>query len=370
MEEEVVRMLDWSAGKEAGPLSVEIWPTHRCNLHCAMCGTWASRRRAPSGDSYDPSSDEASELPEEKLIELVGDAVRMGAKRFLLTGGGEPFVRKSTTMKVMIAIKDGGAFGNINTNGTLLSEEDVRRIVEMGWDMVMISLDGSDAHVHDSLRGVQGTFSRVERTLGSFKRAKAEMRSELPKMVFNSVITNFNYSKIVGIVELAAKYGVEDITFMPLIGYDDGIRKLELDDAQKAELSRIIPGVIDAARKLDVNTNLRSLESFYGKHDAHTAKVDAIGARPSGVAALDCYEPFLHLLIKPNGEVSCCCMVDSVKDDVRDKSLKDVWSGAMFKELRAASLDRAPLTDCKNCVFSQSKRNSEIRSELESRMLP
>lgn len=368
MKDEIARMLEWSAGKEAGPLSVEIWPTHRCNLHCSMCGTWASRRKTRDGDGYDPSSDESSELSEERLLEVVNDAIGMGAKRFLLTGGGEPFVRKAATMGIMSLIKARGAFGNINTNGTLLSEEDVKGIVGMGWDMVMISLDCSDARVHDAIRGVTGTFSRVERTLEFFKKAKEEMRSCLPKIVFNSVITNSNYGRIAGLVELAAKYGVENITFMPLIGYDESVRKLELDDTQKAELSRIIPGAVEAARRLGVNTNLRSLEPLYGKRDERATNADATRARPSGFAGFYCYEPFLHLLIKPNGEVSCCCMVDSVKDDIREKSLEDVWSGAMFRELRAAFLGRTPLPDCRNCVFSQSERNFEIMTELESRM--
>ncbi len=368
MKEKIERLLKWSNGHEVGPLSVEIWPTNRCNLRCIMCGTWASRRNLEkSGIKYNVQDEIKSELSDKKLFEVLLESIELGAKEFLITGGGEPFVRRNITLQMMKEIKKHSLFGNLNTNGTLMESKDVSQIIEMSWDMIMFSLDGHNPKIHDYIRNVSGTFDKVVNILNEFKRLKKESNSETPKIVFNTVLTNKNYKDISQMIEFARDVECENITFIPLIAYDESVKILELNKTQKSEFYDLIPSFIDKSKEVGISTNLEDIRNQFIKD---TVKMDdiiltEIESLPAGnFSSLPCFEPFLHVLIKPNGEVSCCCMVDSLKESLKEKSLKEIWYGKIFQEFRDSFLKKKLPKDCKTCVFSQFIRNREIRKRL------
>jgi len=368
MEDKIKKLLEWSTGKKVGPLSIEIWPTNRCNLKCAMCGTWASRRRLEkAGVHYNPQNEINSELSDERVIEIIKESIELGAKNFLITGGGEPFVRRDATLKMILEIKKHSLFGNLNTNGTLISDEDALQIVKMEWDIIMFSVDGHNAEVHNYIKNVSGSFEKVVETLKKFKELKKEFGFDKPKIVFNTVVTNKNYNNLFEIIEFASTVGCEDITFIPLIVYDEYIKSLGLDETQNSEFYNLIPSSVDKSKELGINTNLEDIRNQFIEDttkmdDVILSEIKSLPGRE--FASLPCFQPFLHLLIKPDGEVTCCCMVDSLKDNLKNKSLKEIWYGKKFEYFRNKFLEKELPEDCKTCVFSQFVRNKELRTKL------
>jgi len=299
MEEKIERLLKWSKNKTSGPYLLEVWPTNRCNLRCLMCGTWASRRRLEEeGIPYNPKEEMKQEVTDIRFLELVDEANELGVKRCLLTGGGEPFIRKELTLDLMEKIKEYGMFGNINTNATLISDDDVKRIIDMEWDMVMVSIDAPDPETNDFIRGLNGAFHRIKRTLLNFKREKKRVGSEKPRIVFNTVLTNRIHDKIGKMIRFAHQTGCEDITFIPLIVYDEKVRILEMNS---------------------------------------------------------------------NGEATACCMLENSPENIKRKSMRDIWFGRYFTSLRRDFINKNIRMECKNCVFSQYVRNGEIRRMLSTK---
>jgi MoaA/NifB/PqqE/SkfB family radical SAM enzyme len=366
MEERVERLKKWLKDK-AGPFLIEIWPTNRCNLNCMMCGTWANRRKLEErGIKYNPVEEMKSEVSEDGLIKLVEEAKRLNAKEFLITGGGEPFIRKNTTLKLMKEIKVGGLFGNLNTNGTLLTEEDVNEIVEISWDMIMFSIDAPDAEIHDNIRGVKGSFEKTKKNLLAFKKAKKSLRSDKPKIVFNTVLNNKIYDKIDKLIEFASKVDCEDITFIPLIPYDELARKIELNDYQKLKLEKNIKKLVDISKKFGISTNLDKLNFSISGGKMNKAIFEEIKNSPKDLVHSPCFEPFLHFLIKANGEATFCCMLENSPENIKDRYLKEIWFGEYFAEQRKNFINKIIRDECKFCVFSQFIRNKEIRKELHN----
>lgn len=368
MKEKLNRLVKWSTGKKVGPLSIEIWPTNRCNLKCIMCGTWASRRKLEKvGTAYNPRDEIKSELSNKKLVEIIEQSVELGAERFLITGGGEPFVRKDATLRMMREIKKHSLFGNLNTNGTLISHQDALQIIEMQWNMIMFSIDGHNAEIHDYIRNVAGTFDKIVNILNEFKKLKKEFGLEKPKIVFNTVIINKNYKTIPSMIEFASDAECEDITFIPLITYDENVKTLELNKTQNSEFYNLIPSLIDKSKEVGINTNLEDIGNQFIKDttkmdDAILSEIESLPK--DEFTSLPCFQPFLHLLIKPHGEVTCCCMVDSLNEKISERSLKEVWYGEAFEGFRNKFLQKELPEDCKTCVFSQLIRNRELRKKL------
>jgi MoaA/NifB/PqqE/SkfB family radical SAM enzyme len=366
MEEKIERLKMWLKGK-AGPFLIEIWPTNRCNLRCIMCGTWANRRKMEEkGIKYNPNEEMKNEVSEERLLNLVEESKELGAREFLITGGGEPFIRKTTTLKLMEKIKALNLFGNLNTNGTLLTKGDINKIIDIEWDMMMFSIDAPDANTHDYIRGLRGCFEKAKENLLLIKKEKKKLKKEKPKIVFNTVLSNKIYDKIDKLIEFASEVGCEDITFIPLIPYDEQARKIELSEKQKLRLEEKKENLIKISKKFGINTNLAELNFSVLSDRMSEAILKEIENSPKDLIHSPCFEPFLHLLVKANGETTFCCMMENSPENIKEKSLEQIWFGDYFNEQRRNFINKNVRKECEFCVFSQFTRNREIRGELLS----
>jgi MoaA/NifB/PqqE/SkfB family radical SAM enzyme len=368
MEEKIQRLIEWAKGKKVGPLSLELWPTNRCNLRCIMCGTWANRRRAEEkGIIYNPEKEKERELPDEVWLKITEEAIQLGAKEFLITGGGEPLVRKETTLKLMEKIKQYDTFGTLNTNGTLFSPTDIKKVISFGWDMIIFSVDAPNAKIQDFIKNVPGTFNRVKKILLEFKKQKRKRKTDKPKIVFNTVVLNKNFEYLPKLVKFASSVDCESITFIPLIVFDKFVEKYKLSSKQNSKLRKVLKEVDILSKKFGIHTNACDILNFQQDERIDEIIKKEISSFPPSLTSAACYEPFLHLLITPEGEATACCMLagKGTKVDWSKTKLKEVWFGEWFDKLRQQFIKKELSTECGNCVFSQFRRNEEIRQKLQ-----
>ena len=135
------RVRRWDAEGALGPLTLELYPTLRCNLDCAFCDT-TDRHRPP-----------VNELPLSRHLEIVEEAAAMGVRRVFILGGGEPLMARQVTPALMHRVKALGMEGVLTTNGTILPPELVQQLLDDGWDELHVSIDGPSPEIHDALRG-------------------------------------------------------------------------------------------------------------------------------------------------------------------------------------------------------------------------
>ncbi len=124
------------------PWAILIDPTAACNLHCTGC--WA----AEYGKNLS--------LPYETLASVVEQGKKLGTFVYLFSGG-EPLVRKDDIIKLCKANPD-CAFLSF-TNGTLVDEEFVEQIAEVGNFVPAFSIEGYE-DATDMRRG-EGTYEKV-----------------------------------------------------------------------------------------------------------------------------------------------------------------------------------------------------------------
>ena len=370
MNEQISRLIKWSKPETSTPYSIEIHPTNLCNLNCLMCGTrYAYRQKIKEKPSFKPEHEIPFEITKERWLKLVDEAYKLNVKKWLITGGGEPMLRKYITLSLIKKIKDYGMYGNMNTNGALFTMEDAEKVVLSEWDMIMFSIDGV-GKTHDFIRNVPGTFDKVFKTMMNFKNLKKKYKKNNPQIIFNSVIKNKNYNALSDIIKLSHKVGCQDITFIPLIKFGEFGIKLDLSENEKKAFEKSLPSLIKLAAKYDINTNL---ESFSPSTLDDTSNMDKVimekSKKEKGFLAVPCYEPFLNLVIRMDGKISPCCMLVNHEENIKNKSLKEIWQGNYFTGLREQLRSEELPQGCKTCVHSQFMHNQELREELRNHIL-
>src|SRR5271170_2095069 len=118
--------------------------TKGCNLRCIHCRASATELSSPSDLSTQAARD-------------IIDQIAAASSPILVLSGGEPLFRKDIFQLARYGT-DKGLRVALATNGTLVTKQVARKIVDSGVRRVAISLDGADAITHDTFRGIPGAF--------------------------------------------------------------------------------------------------------------------------------------------------------------------------------------------------------------------
>lgn len=340
---EIERLLAWRRGERPGPLRLHLPVTERCNLGCLSC--YMGQR---GGGAVEP------EMSDELLLTVVDSAVELGVEEFYLVGG-EPFVRRSVTLRMMERIKASGARGELTTNGTRLRDEDVDRIIAMGWDMLQVSVDGADASTNDLLRPPAGTFEAALGTLERFQAAKSRLGSSRPRICVATVVSRHNVHQLPSILDLAADRGAEEVTFQALKDMSARFGELELDATMRDELDRTARAAQVRAGTRGVATNagdLRQPELLEDMVALDRVMGDEIDDVTDPLFRAHCFTPFTTLVVHFDGRVSPCWEWRGPElGNVRDTTLADIWHGTVFQAWRDGFTDRRMPDHCSRCCL-------------------
>ena len=120
---------------------IRISLTDSCNLKCKYCRP-----------NFSSKLTHADILTYEEILRLCQSLVKLGIKRFKLTGG-EPLLRKdSVAFLQRLKALDGVEQVTLTTNGTMLREQ-LPSLKTIGIDGINISLDSCDAKTYAEITG-------------------------------------------------------------------------------------------------------------------------------------------------------------------------------------------------------------------------
>lgn len=188
--------------------SVVVWNVTRgCNLRCLHCYANARTTRDPD------------ELTAEEGEAFMDDLAAYGVPVLILSGG-EPLVRPDLLDLAAYGVSRGLRMV-VSTNGTLLTEDAVAGLRDVGVAYVGVSVDGEEGH-HDRLRGVQGAFRQ---TLDGIRRCRdAGLRVGL-----RFTVTQYNADALPGVLELARRERIPRLCVYHLVYAGRGARLREGD---------------------------------------------------------------------------------------------------------------------------------------------
>ena len=303
----------------------------------------------------------SEELPADLVLKLVDEAAALGVHDWILGGGGELMLRADLVMNLCARIRERGMNGSIQTNGTCFSEKDLTSLVEMGWRDVRISIDSAMREINDDIR-CKGAYEKAVATIRALNRIRNSRNTTACRVSIISVVTSLNCesSQLELLVRMAHEFDCS-LVLVPLSSYGETTRRFELSPGQERDLRDAMGHALAVSRQLNVETNLGMfLEGIRPQQramDLFSAPEVTFSPRTM------CYEPWLSLVIKPNGQAGPCCTMDyfADADNVRDKSLSEIWYGGYMEGVRRAILAGKPPSYCVDCPTNQILENASIQ---------
>jgi radical SAM protein with 4Fe4S-binding SPASM domain len=195
---------------------IVVWNlTRTCNLKCQHCYTDSANRR------YE------GELNTEQCRAVLDDLAAFKVPAVLFSGG-EPLTRPDL-FELAAYARGKGLHVVLSTNGTLISREAARRLKELEFAYVGISLDSAFPEVHDRFRGVSGAF---DRTMRGFRHCVDEGQ----KVGLRLTLTRETCENLDEIFDLIEREGINRACFYHLCpsGRGKDLYRMDPEQSRKA----------------------------------------------------------------------------------------------------------------------------------------
>ena len=291
--------------EERFPPHLEIELNYSCNLRCPMC-TWSIENTIEKKEDW---------FPFEDYKKILKEAVASGTKSIRLTYINEPLIRTDIDQFIKYAADIGVIDIIITTNGTLMSKEVSKKLIEAGLTKINVSLDAVSEETYKKIR-VGGNFEVTIRNIHDFLELRRNMNRKIPKIGLTFVRTKIN-----------------DHEYNAFIEYWRG--KVDHIGIQNAQSPFEDGKFYDPSKKdlILLQTNTKIPDNFH------------------------CPEPFKRMTLRGNGDVLGCCSfyaIDLVVGNWKKNSITEIWNGEKMLELREIHKRGEYYKNkaCKNCIES------------------
>ncbi len=211
-----------------------------------------------------------------------------------LQGWGEPLLNNNIFEMIRIC-KDLGKRVGFTTNGMLLTEDTIRKLVDLELDIIGISLAGATATIHNQIRkGID--FNKLVSNLELLCKIKSERKTHVPAVHLAYLMLRSNFHELKEIHLLAKRVGAKQIVASNMT--------LIIDPKLSAE------ALFNDTEQIDYYNSV--LEKIKDKAASENIIFDYHGP---GIDEVFCYcrENIFHAcVINVEGEVVPCVLTDPV----------------------------------------------------------
>jgi len=205
--------------------------TKGCNLRCVHCRATATELASPT------------DLPTEKALDIINQIADF-ANPILVLSGGEPLYRPDIFQLAKHATNRGLRVA-LATNGTLVTKEIAKKVVDAGVQRVSISLDGADAETHDSFRGIPGAFDAA---IYGFRNLK---ELGMPVQI-NMTIARHNAEQLPRVLDMVRGLGADALHTFLLVPVGCGVDIADEQMVPPEEYERLLNWFYDQAQIGDI----------------------------------------------------------------------------------------------------------------------
>jgi len=333
------------------PVSVVLEFDYHCPLRCKTCRLWTREYRELKAAGR-------TKLSVGEMKKVLDDLASYGVRCAIFLGG-EPFLYP----EVFPLIAHARALGMVSftfTNGYLMNEELVDRILDSGIESICFSLDGPTGEIHDGIRGRQGVFASAVYGMKAIQEGKKRRGAAFPRLSIQTTVSSRNLESLPDLVDLARSLEVPVIRFQHLSNVDD--RLVEATDRILGEPSAgmHIYGSLPQELKLTeaqmerIPEIVREIERRKG--GGMEVWIDPV-LKENNRAAMDrgifprdgCTSLWSSATVSAYGDVTPCAMLnDYTMGNVRETSFRDIWCNDKYRALRAR-IDKKLLPICMKC---------------------
>jgi len=263
------------------PDIVQIESTNLCNAKCVFCPRDEMHRRQGVMDF-------------ELYRKVVDECAALGITHVRVHNYGEPFLDKTLVEKVRYAKSKGIAEVGMISNGSLITEELARGMIDAGLDAINISVDASGKEVFEATR-LHLKYDDVIQNVRTLARLRNESGRTHPKLILSFVRQN--------------------------------------NSAEEASFIKEWSQVADKIHITDLHNWAGTLN----------AKSDV---------QFPCYRLWLTFTVLWDGRVSMCCAdFDGrhVFGDLKSQTIAEVWNLPLYRAARRQHLESGGPEICRSC---------------------
>jgi len=299
----------------------ELWLyyTMACNLRCKHCLVSAGKSLK-------------KELSTDEFIKVVDESIKLGVKRFYITGG-EPFIKEGIFDLIKYITKTKRRELIILTNGTLFDDKKIAALKKlMGPKLILqVSLEGPNAEIHDKLRGK-----------GSFDKAVEGIKKLVSigiTPVISTAISKLNEKEIGKTSKFLSKLGIQEHNLLWMHAKGRGASNVN---------DLFVPSDDIAKTMKKLKKNYKEQEIILDNVESLKVRVRTKRGRKNDLCN-NCYE---KICVNADGNVYPCASLNGDKafnaGNVRKKSLKEIWLDSKVMDTgRALSVqDKAECREC------------------------
>ncbi|WP_052507017.1 radical SAM protein [Desulfonatronovibrio magnus] len=318
---------------------MQIEVTSRCNALCSYCPRTVYHKQWK--DRSMPMETFKALLPALQKTDLA-----------YLQGWGEPLLHKDFPEMVRLA-KEAGCTVGVTTNGILLRESLLEKLIESGLDILAFSLAGTTAATNDPVRA-GAPFEKVMEKLDLAKRIKEKGEHTRP---------------VVHIAYMLLRSGLDDLEKLPELMHSKGV------DQAVVSVLDFEPGVELSSEVLspENENEIRELESIFSrlkeqaKEKGQTIHTPVFSS--SVQDGLVCSENVEHaLFVSAQGDVSPCVYANvpvdkadfarqgqpepysrNVFGNINNELLPVIWRCKGYTSFREGLKLGRPARICQNC---------------------
>jgi radical SAM protein with 4Fe4S-binding SPASM domain len=305
--------------------AIAVWElTLQCNLRCVHCGSSAGNPRL-------------DELTTTEALRLCQDLAALGCAGVALMGG-EVFLRRDW-QKISEEIKRQGMTLSIITNGFFNPDHLIPQLQALHTDSIMVGLDGGTDTVHDTIRGIHGSFEKACAFL------KAAKKANLPTGAITTVQKS-NFHELPKILEIILE---EDIFWQ----LQDGTPIGRFPKTQ----------VLTEEEYYTLGLFIRSTQKKYTTRTCSIIGAHNLGFHSSHLPNLSTYPPWQGCYggktvvgIQSNGNIKGCLALSDafIEGNIRRRSIVDIWNNpegfSYIRQFTRKELGK----NCRQCKFGPS----------------
>jgi len=279
----------------------------------------------------------------DEVLDLIDQAADLRVPHISF-GGGEPLLRKDIFTLIKYA-GDRGIAVELLSNGTLIDEAVVEKLVDCGLRAVSVSLDSPNAEVHNAIRR-SDCFDAV------IDAIKAMVRQGI-RVEVNSAFTKLNLREFPGVVKLSKELGASVVRAVRLVSLGRAEENDELVSPESEDYHWFSDMLYDVSKEYSDDHFIVTGDDAFLPFLYIRNKKQRMPWLPGKF--MGCIAGRVIVSIDPIGDVYPCGYLKYPRfraGNIREETLKEIWTREdSFKELRNLTLPTGKCSGCEHLEF-------------------
>ena len=288
------------------PVQIYAILTTRCNARCKMCTYWRDEVE--------------QELPAEDWIRAFRSLKHLSGSYHVQFCAAEALMREDL-FEILHATRALGVTSGITTNGLLLNDRNIEKLLAVDIFNINISIDSMNPDIHDSLRGVEGLLEKVKQNVQNLAQA-IKSSGKNTRIIIRPLVCSENIDNVHEVIEFASSVGASGVNFQPMVKWSPESEKLM--QIPPASVRGLVDRLIEMKRDGYPIINSVASMQLWTEHFS--------GQMPANLAP--CRVPLRNLSLLPNGDVLLCQSHLTPLGNIATGDVGDMWRSELGKSER------------------------------------